>query len=67
MAAVEFMQFRGWELGVLVHDGFMVYKRPDAKINQALLNGVKMKVKEKCHLSIDFEIKEFETPYRERQ
>jgi hypothetical protein len=63
MAAMEFMEFRGWQVGVLVHDGFMVYKRSDALINQALLNAIKMKVKEKCHLSIDFEVKEFEKPY----
>lgn len=65
MAAVEFIQFRGWELGVLMHDGFMVYKREDEgmKITPGLLNGIKMKVLEKCGVRIDFELKEFEAPF----
>jgi hypothetical protein len=65
MAAIEFMQKRGWTLGVMMHDGFMVYKRDSENIfiNQLLLNGLRQTVKDKCHLEIDFELKEFEAPY----
>jgi len=65
MAAIEFMQLRGWVVGVLMHDGFMVYKRDDEQvfINKLLLNGIKQTVKTRCNLEIDFEVKEFEEPY----
>lgn len=65
MVAIEFMQKRGWTLGVMMHDGFMVYKRDAEKlvVNQLLLNALRQMVKEKCHLEIDFELKDFEEAY----
>ena len=65
MAAIEYMQRRGWEVGIVIHDGFTVYRR-DAEalfINKLLLNGIKQTVKDRCNLEIDFEVKEFEEPY----
>jgi hypothetical protein len=65
LAAIEFVLKRGWELAVLMHDGFMLYRR-DAEgqtVNKAMLNGIKQAVKDKTRMEIDFEVKEFETPY----
>jgi hypothetical protein len=63
VAAIEFVKKRGWELAVIMHDGFMMYRRADAKVDRAMLNGIRQMVKEKTRMDIDFEVKEFEEPY----
>ena len=68
MCAMETMRGRGWEIGVLVHDGFMVYKREaeGLTITPGLLNLLRQRVKEKCGLTIHFETKEFEPTFKEK-
>lgn len=65
LCAMKAIRSRGWEVGVLVHDGFMVYRRDaeNLKITRALLNMVGQSVRNECGLSIEFETKEFEPPF----
>lgn len=69
LCAVETIRTRGWEVGVLVHDGFMVYRRDAAAerltVSPGLLSLLRMRVKERCGLDIYFETKDFEPTLRE--
>lgn len=68
LCAVETIRTRGWEVGVLVHDGFMVYRRDAVErltVSPGLLSLLRMRVKERCGLDIYFETKDFEPTLRE--
>lgn len=63
MVAVDAIRSRGWEVGVLMFDGFMVYKRDGHSVSKALLNMLSQRVKQQLNLDIRFEVKPFEEPF----
>jgi hypothetical protein len=57
MLACDRMRARGWEIAVLMHDGFMVYSRPGVELSRPLLNSLNQVVKHELQLDLQFEIK----------
>lgn len=61
--ACRFFESKGWRVGVLIHDGFLVYKRNDAQVDDELLRGASQHVRERCQgVEIPFVLKQFPDP-----
>lgn len=61
-AAFEFARANGWEVGVSIHDGFLLYRREDAQITDEFLQQLQDHVFNVCNLKIPFVEKPFEEP-----
>ena len=60
LAAVRVAMIRKWVPAVLIHDGFMLYTRPDAGVTQELLEEMQDAVKQHTGVQIALETKEFD-------
>lgn len=62
-AAFAFVRSKGWQIGVSIHDGFLLYRRADAQITPEFLAEIQQSVYEACGMRIPFVEKEFEEPF----
>lgn len=62
LCAVEFFRAHGWDVGVVIHDGFLVYRQTDRELGVDLLKELQRVVHEKCGVDMPFCIKEFVAP-----
>lgn len=61
MSAVQLMTERGWQVGVLMHDGFMVRCRTDAQVDAETLRCLSAHIAERHALRVRFQVKAHET------
>ena len=62
-SAVEFLVGAGWKIGGLLHDGIMVRRRADVRLDDAVLARLTTHIFEKCKIrGIELRLKEFGPP-----
>lgn len=61
-SAYRYLSARDWQIGALIHDGILVYRRSDAVIDEEFLSGMSAHVKEDIGIDLPFELKPFENP-----
>lgn len=62
LAACHFFRLRDWEVGVVIHDGMLVYRRANCEIDDTLLRELCGAVETACEVNIPFGLKQFEEP-----